>query len=100
MSFDPSAQLRPGGYLLDDLDYISEREAAPALNVAQQTLVKYRKLGVGPPYSVVGRTVMYSRANLKLWLDNGGTCAFLESGGTRERVARTYGTPHKKGRAA
>ena len=78
MSLDFPAQLRPDGYLLEDFDFIEEPEAAAALRIAHQTLVKYRKRGVGPAFSIVARRVMYSRASLRAW---------LECGGTRERIA-------------
>lgn len=43
MNFSSPAQLRPDGYLFEDFDYIEEPEAAAALKIAPQTLVKYRK---------------------------------------------------------
>jgi len=74
MSFDYSpATLRADGYLLEDLDYVEEPEAATALKIAHQTLTKYRKRGVGPAFSIVGRKVLYSRASLRAWLESGGT---------------------------
>ena len=68
------AQLRPDGYLLEDFDFIEEPEAAAALKIAHQTLIKYRKQGVGPAFSIA-RRVMYSRASLRTWLEGGGTRA-------------------------
>ena len=73
MSFDSPAALRPDGYLLEEFDFIEEPEAAAALKIAHQTLIKYRKQGVGPAFSIVGRRVMYSRAGLRTWLESGGT---------------------------
>jgi len=75
MNFSSLAQLRPDGYLLEDFDFIEEPEAATALKIAPQTLVKYRKRGVGPAFAVIGRRVMYSRDSLRAWLENGGTRA-------------------------
>ena len=77
-------QLRPDGYLLDDLDYIEEQEAAAAIKVTPQTMSKYRKLLIGPRFSIVGRKILYSRSNLKTWLANGGTRAFIEHDAARE----------------
>ena len=75
MSLDSPAQLRPDGYLLEDLDFVDEPEAAASLKLSHQTLVKYRKQGVGPAFSIVGRRVIYSRGSLRSWLENGGTRA-------------------------
>ena len=75
MNFSSLAQLRPDGYLLEDFDFIEEPEAAAALKISHQTLIKYRKLGVGPAFSIVARRVMYSRASLRTWLESGGTRA-------------------------
>ena len=75
MSLDSPGQLRPDGYLLSDLDFVDEPEAAASLRLSPQTLVKYRKQGVGPAVSIVGRRVVYSRGSLRSWLENGGTRA-------------------------
>jgi hypothetical protein len=75
--------LPPQGFLLEDLGYLEEPLAAIALNLMPPTLVEYRKRGIGPDYTVVGRTILYSRANLQKWLENGGTRAF-EQGPIRE----------------
>ena len=73
MNFSSPAELRPDGYLLEDFDFIEEPEAAASLKIAHQTLVKYRKRGAGPAFSIVGRRVIYSRASLRTWLESGGT---------------------------
>jgi hypothetical protein len=39
--------------------------------------------GIGPDYTVVGRTIWYGPVSLQKWLENGGTRAF-EHGPTRE----------------
>ena len=72
--------LPPQGFLLDELGYLDEQMAAIALDVALQTLIEYRKGGIGPDYAIVGRTVFYSPGNLKKWLEAGGTRASIESG--------------------
>jgi hypothetical protein len=64
MSSSPP-ELPPNGYLLDELDLISEPMAAIAIDTTTQTLIKYRKDGKGPPYVMVGRKYFYSRARLK-----------------------------------
>jgi hypothetical protein len=75
MNFSSLAQLRPDGYLLEDFDFIEEPEAAASLKIAHQTLIKYRKQGVGPAFSIVARRVIYTRGNLRTWLESGGTRA-------------------------
>ena len=68
--------LPPQGFLLESLGYLEEPLAAIALDLMPPTLIEYRKAGIGPDYAVVGRTIMYSPANLQKWLENGGTRAF------------------------
>jgi hypothetical protein len=70
---DHPPELPPNGFLLADLDYIPEPLAAIALDTAPQTLIKYRKLGCGPEYTLLGRRILYSRAKLQAWLEAGGT---------------------------
>ena len=70
---DHPPELPPNGFLLADLDYIPEPLAAIALDTAPQTLIKYRKLGCGPEYTLLGRRILYSRAKLQAWLETGGT---------------------------
>jgi hypothetical protein len=67
-----AAKQRPEGFLLNDLDYLPEPEAGPAIGVKRQTLTNYRKRGLGPEFTVVGRKILYSRAALQAWLKNGG----------------------------
>ena len=81
MSLPPP--LPPQGFLLESLGYLKEPMAAIALDLMPTTLVEYRKAGIGPDYTVVGRTILYCPANLQKWLENGGTRAF-EHGPTRE----------------
>jgi hypothetical protein len=71
--------LPPQGFLLDELDYLEERLAAIALDLAPQTFTDYRKAGIGPEYTIVGRTILYSKGNLQKWLDAGGTRTFVEN---------------------
>lgn len=66
-------ELRENGSLLKDLDYISEAEAAIALNVSEQTLIDWRKRQIGPPFSMIGRKFIYAVAKLKQWVEAGGT---------------------------
>ena len=90
MSFDHDPPpLPPQGYLLEALGYVDEGLAAIAIDVAEQTLIEYRKKQIGPKYAIVGRTILYSPESLKEWLEAGGTRAAIEqivSGVAVERV--------------
>ena len=49
--------------------YLTEAEAARALDVSLRTLQRWRASGMGPPYSRVGpRRLRYSHTDLALWL--------------------------------
>jgi hypothetical protein len=71
--------LPPNGHLLAELGYLAEPLAAIALDLALQTMVEYRKKQIGPAYTTVGRTILYSRDSLQAWLTAGGTRAFIEN---------------------
>jgi hypothetical protein len=49
--------------LLDD-EWLSEAEAAAAIDKCLRTLRQWRKRGVGPPYTHFGRTVKYRKRAL------------------------------------
>jgi hypothetical protein len=63
------------GYLLVELGYIDEPEAAVALDITPKTLTEYRRLGIGPAYAELARRIIYSREALSAWLAAGGTRA-------------------------
>jgi hypothetical protein len=61
------------GYLLVELGYDDELEAAASLNVSEKTLIEYRKEGIGPDYAELGRKILYSKEARARWLAAGGT---------------------------
>jgi hypothetical protein len=61
------------GYLLDQLGFVDEIEAATAIDVTPKTLAEYRKQGIGPDFSEVARRILYSKKAIGSWLENGGT---------------------------
>jgi Helix-turn-helix domain len=63
------------GYLLAELDYLDELEAAAALDVTPKTLTEYRRAGIGPQYAELARKIFYSRDAIAAWLAAGGTRA-------------------------
>lgn len=46
-----------------------EVEAAKYLTVSQKTLQTYRRLGKGPEFYKVGRSILYSESALLKWLE-------------------------------
>jgi hypothetical protein len=63
----------PAGRFLKD--YLPEDQAAVEIDVSTWTLSNYRKSGVGPPHTIVGRKIYYRRAGIAAWLADGGTRA-------------------------
>jgi hypothetical protein len=63
----------PAGYLLEELGWIDETEAAAAINVTPQTMAGYRKICIGPDFAEVARCILYSKVGLGKWLADGGT---------------------------
>jgi hypothetical protein len=76
-----SAAPRPG--LLDD--YLSEAELAEELQKDVRTLQRWRKLGVGPPFTLTGVTPKYPRSGAARWLESGGTAGVKRPRGFRPR---------------
>ena len=50
--------------------YSSEAETAEQLNVAIRTLRSWRKRGVGPAWTKVGRQIIYGDQSRMTWLKN------------------------------
>jgi hypothetical protein len=48
--------------------YLSEAELANELNLNKATLMRWRKKQIGPPFTMIGRGVFYSRDSVLLWL--------------------------------
>jgi hypothetical protein len=48
--------------------YTPERETAEELNVAVRTLRKWRQLKIGPPWTAVGRQILYGDESRAAWL--------------------------------
>ena len=43
------------------------------VDLAEKTLIEYRKAGCGPKHAEIARRILYSRKALAEWLDAGGT---------------------------
>jgi len=52
-----------------DQDWLTRPEAAEILRKPVTTLAAWAYRGVGPPYSRVGRSVLYNRLDLERWLE-------------------------------
>jgi hypothetical protein len=48
--------------------YSTESETAEELNVAVRTLRKWRALRIGPPWTAVGRQILYGDESRAAWL--------------------------------
>jgi hypothetical protein len=49
-------------------EFLTKEELATELRRDQRTLDRWAVLGVGPPRTHVGRTVLYRRASVAKWL--------------------------------
>lgn len=85
-----SADARPA--LLHD--YLGEDELAEELGKNVRTLQRWRKLGVGPPFTLTGVTPKYPRAGAVRWLESGGT-----AGVKRPRAFRPRGRQSQQAEA-
>ena len=54
-------------------DYLTKHEAAVELKRNPRTLDRWRRWGVGPPITRMGRTILYRRTSLEKWL---ASCEF------------------------
>ncbi len=50
-------------------EYLTTPEAARYLRVCERSLIRWRGLRIGPPWTRAGRGVRYRRADLDAWLD-------------------------------
>jgi hypothetical protein len=49
-------------------DYQTKNELAAEINKTQRTLDRWEALGIGPPRTIIGRTVLYRRTSTQKWL--------------------------------
>ena len=49
-------------------EYISRKQLAADLKLAEATLIRWEKDGKGPPVTRIGRDVVYSIPSFKKWL--------------------------------
>ena len=53
--------------------YYRERDLARELNKHPRTIKRWRDLGIGPPYTLLGVEIVYPINKTKDWLAAGGT---------------------------
>jgi hypothetical protein len=49
-------------------EFLTKEELATELRRNMRTLDRWHALGIGPPRTCIGRTVLYRRASLQKWL--------------------------------
>lgn len=49
-------------------EYVSRKQLAADLKLAEATLIRWEKDGKGPPVTRIGRDVVYSIPSFKKWL--------------------------------
>ena len=49
-------------------DFLRDRELAQEFDCPPETLATWRHRGIGPPYTKIGRSVWYRRADVEAWL--------------------------------
>ena len=56
-------------------DYLPEQQLAVELKRNPRTLQRWRKLGIGPPVTMIGELPYYNIESTRAWLVAGGTAA-------------------------
>jgi hypothetical protein len=54
-------------------DWVTEEQLAGELSKSVRTLWRWRLAGIGPAFSLIGSTIVYSREDIMRWLAAGGT---------------------------
>ena len=62
----PSAAPKPRAHLIEGYD--TEAECARGINKSPRTLQRWHRLGIGPPRTLIGKTIAYRRAGVRDWL--------------------------------
>jgi hypothetical protein len=76
--------------------YVTEAELAAELDKDPRTLLRWRKLGIGPPFTMAGIKPMYNVERAREWLAAGGTASAKPRSRTPRRArrfGRTTGRP-------
>lgn len=66
------------------LHLLTTRELAAQLKRAPETLVRWRRLRVGPPFRLVQGRVLYHPNDVALWLDSTAQSAAVSSKAGKE----------------
>jgi hypothetical protein len=70
-------------------DFLTRDELAAELRRSPRTLDRWEVLGIGPPRTIIGRTVLYRRTSTQRWLAaqenrGGSNAASVERSSDRE----------------
>ncbi len=57
---------KPHAHLLEGFD--TEAECARGINKSPRTLQRWRRLKIGPPVTLIGKTILYRRDGVREWL--------------------------------
>ena len=69
-------------------DYLPEQQLAVELKRNPRTLQRWRKLGIGPPVTMIGELPYYNIESTRAWLVAGGTAAPINN---KSRSSRRKG---------
>ena len=61
-----SSAPKPHAHLLDGYD--SEADCARGIDKSRRTLQRWHRLGIGPPRTLIGKTIAYRRDGVRKWL--------------------------------
>jgi hypothetical protein len=67
--------------------YLREQDLADKLDKHHWTLKRWRDLGIGPPFILLGNEPLYSIDGARRWLAGGGTAAANRPNGRRRHWA-------------
>ena len=63
---DTAPASKPHAHLLGGYD--TEAECARGINKSPRTLQRWHRLGIGPPRTLIGKTITYRRDGVRKWL--------------------------------
>lgn len=66
--------------------FLTPKETADAIHVSLLTLCKWRKSGIGPPFSKIGRRILYRQSALERFVRRNQVCPINEQQITKTEV--------------
>lgn len=68
----------------DDQMFFSPKETAACLHVSEPTLSQWRKAGTGPPFSRIGRRILYRKSAIERFVRRRQVCPGVDTGDMSE----------------